>query len=449
MKRYLGPFVSKTKKTILSPAQPLTAVNRILQGSPSAATYYTAGFVPAAEKVLHTQVTPKFWKRKAEGYIIQCPYSCVTSRYIAVPGSYQETQSTVSNAGVPTSSYNQYTNLCAVFQGSQPLVSITGNPSERSRAYDEALTRAFSKANSPDADLLIDLSQIKGTFDMFISAGKILLALATNRKNFAKVGKAILYGQDRDVTILPSGRTVRVSTLDGLWCEARFGWGPLWGTIEGVLEALSRTDLDINKRVTYRTSEEAIFEDTKTSEYLLNWTFGPLVFSNVPVVRRLDTVRIESVFRAGILLEKSVSLREAVGLDASQIGIAAWDLVPWSFIVDRFLNIGNYIRSLTPISALSFGGAWVTERFSTVFRHEVEYIALSRSGTDANGESFHYSRTAGRSSAMIEISGTKRFIHETPPSAPVLRHDWSSILSLLNTIDGLMLAIQQLYKPRR
>lgn len=442
MKRYHGPFNRVTKNDVTAESVPLTGLIRYYVGLPNAYTQEIPGSVPASTEYYDTLLTPKFNKLVGEGWIIQNPFTKVRTTFSAAPGSYSE----LMTAGTSPQVNHQYTNLCPMFQqptGYYKLALGPAMPSMRESAKSEALSRVFAKANTGNADLLVDLVQYRSMVNMFTKAVKTLIALVRTPGAFLDLVKAHLRGNERYVRIPPNGKKVPVTSLEGLWCELRFGWRPLLGTIEGIADAFNRYDLDQAKRTTYRATEEVNFKDEVVKTDRLTWTYGCLVLTDVPVRKHTETVSYESNFRAGVLIEDSTSMYRALGLDERAIPIALWDCIPYSFIVDRFINVGNWLRSLRPIPTKEFGGAWVAERFTVVHRLRTEF--LSYSGFCGSGTTFRsYTRTPGYCEGSAQIEGYVRSIHEHAPLLPTLRHDWSELKNTYNLIDVAMLAIQRL-----
>lgn len=439
MKRYMGPFERKTKTDIVTPGTPLNGIQHYNIGAPNESIEYVPGSIPDATRYYDTFITPRFEKLVGEGYIIQCPFTLVNTSFSALPGTYGTQQKEGDRATVTHS----YSNICTMFQGGRGWYAMKLNPYSfpgRQAAATEALTRAYAKANSGDADLLIDLIQFRSMIDMFMKAGKTLLALVRTPGAFLDLVKAHLRGDERYVRIPPSGKKVPVSSLEGLWCELRFGWRPLLSTLEGIVDAFNRTDLDQARRITYRATEEIDYVQEEVSTGTLVWTFGCLVI-NEPVRTYTENLTYRSSFRAGVLLEDSTSMWRALGLDSREIPIALWDCVPYSFIVDRFVNVGNWLRSLRPIPSKDFGGSWVAERFTVEHRLRTEFLPFSRScGTGT--EYRYHTRFPGFEEGLTKIEGYVRSIHESAPLLPTLRHDWSKLQNLYNLIDAIMLAIQ-------
>jgi hypothetical protein len=62
--------------------------------------------------------------------------------------------------------------------------------------------------------------------------------------------------------------------------------------------------------------------------------------------------------RTGILYE--LDHRDVFGLSFKEIPITAWELVPYSFVIDWFVNAGDYIQAVTPKLGVKVLGSWST-----------------------------------------------------------------------------------------
>lgn len=308
-------------------------------------------------------------------------------------------------------------------------------------AKDEAISRCYRKINSSGGDLLVDLAGIKQTVTMLVSAGKRLLSLASNIRNFLRLLTAPTPADWR--TLLDAftvGQSVPLPRLAGLWCELRFGWGPLLRSIDAIAEVLNGMDSENQvKRLTYRASETIVFSQTAENfQYLspipgTSWT-------------RVFTVEVDRTvnFRAGLIADVRHSTLTELGLSWSAFPTAVWDVVPFSFIVDRFLNIADFIRSHMPKPGVSIqANPWVVTRDVSTTVWKSEYIAAH--STSPSGTAI---QPGVHSALRFTSSVTDRERISGPPLMPVVRHDWASINSLLNAIDGIALAIQQMRRPR-
>jgi len=238
---------------------------------------------------------------------------------------------------------------------------------------------------------------------------------------------------------IPGNPHGRLSELSGLWCELRFGWRPLLVSIDGLAKALAEGSDTMPKRITYRSMEEISSNESATT--VLNSAF-------LGTITLTTKVSVVATVRGGILLERSRTGLQKMGFEWESIPYAAWDLVPFSFILDRFLNIGSWVRALRPVPPEQFGGAWVTTRIL----RRTTYTGVYSSGdvtTGSGSSKLRKVRIGSTNTAEEVFESVSRSIHRHPPIFPTLKWDWAQITDLYNVLDGIMLAIQQAANLRR
>jgi len=433
MRLWKGPTRSKQKTDELNPARSELYIYTY-QGVHNGpiTTEYIPYLIPGSYRTFSSLYAPNFHKLVSEDWVFQFPYTQNRVEWTCSPAFVRDDY----YEGSPVRhTFGSYDNLVGYFLDYPPFPSVSSVPLIKcEQARDEVLTRAYSKANSGSADLLIDLSQYKQTVQLFVSALRHLLSLAST------VGAFYRYvsrgpGYRRRVRIPNVDHLIDPKNLAGLWCEMRFGWRPLLSTLNGVIEALNTLHGE-SKRVTYRASEPLSYSEEKLS-VLHQQSLGFESTLNVST-----KFSYESTFRGGILLEKTTTLAQDLGLDLRYVPIALWDLIPFSFIVDRFVNVGNFIRSIHPIPISAFGGSWVVERCEYSHLYRCDY--LSHSFSSGSGSSYkRWTRTGGTDWAKQSVSSVVRQVFDRPPLLPTLRHDWLEFKDLYNLIDVLFLAIQR------
>lgn len=435
MKEYLGETVPKVSVKYTSPPVIIdrTDSGTLYDGSSYSATY--PGKLGSDVAVFRGVNVPEFRKRVSEGFVVLNPLfkETITTSYLTCNLSDSRR---FTRPGFDKSESFTLGNMCDYAQFPAVFEPINFEL-ERQSAVNEVVTRTYAKAKSANVDLLIDLSQIRQLVNMFSNMAKRFIALASTRGAFLDVMQTRRSDPTRSVRAYPEYIPVLASSLSGLWCEMRFGWRPFLGTLEGVRDALARLDLDEATRLTYRATELMDHTVLKT-----NVQHSP-IFNWQTTQRYIHKMEYRSVLRAGIIREDTVTLARALGLSKDYIGIAVWDYIPYSFLVDRVLNIGSYIRSLMPSGSAEFSRAWCVERYSVTHLFRAEYDSYSYSG-DVGGTYVTCSRTAGSNEVAMSYIGTRRLIFAHPPMLPVLRHDWSQFQNLFNLIDVAMLVIQRL-----
>lgn len=184
--------------------------------------------------------------------------------------------------------------------------------------YNEALDR-FYKTVRGDLDLSIDIAESRQTLKMLKLSDQLLDVTRTFVKRF--------------------GYTKVASNL---WLQYQYGIKPLLNSIWGVADELIR--IVINKVTKYRARASSRFYPSHAQ---INAIVGvanfPIASSNIKT----------SVTIGGNILSDELDLARWTSLNPISI---AWELLPFSFVYDWFLNIGGYLRSWE--SALLYNNKW-------------------------------------------------------------------------------------------
>jgi hypothetical protein len=178
---------------------------------------------------------------------------------------------------------------------------------QRTIVYNQALSN-LNELTRGSLDLAVDLAELGSTRRMIRELGKVSRLASSVRDLWS--GSALANG----------------------WLEFQYGWRPLMGTIFGLADESVRYVL--NNVTTYRASSLAK-EDRVDS-------VSQFVYSNnIPMTRRLKRKQACSV---------SVTM-DVQGFDLARFSSLnpvslAWELIPYSFVVDWFVDVGSYIRNL-------------------------------------------------------------------------------------------------------
>lgn len=143
----------------------------------------------------------------------------------------------------------------------------------------------------------------------------------------------------------------RLDKLGSQYLEMVFGWQPLLADIHAACVTVINTP-PATQRVnaqakTYWQSEQRLDAGTIWHETLT----GPLR------VKRSATVEIGN---------PNTWLRERAGLNNP--AAVAWDLVPWSFLVNMVSNVGSLVNSITDFAGLDFPSSSITRHFDLTYR---------------------------------------------------------------------------------
>jgi hypothetical protein len=211
-------------------------------------------------------------------------------------------------------------------------------PWPNTSVYNRALGKLYEQLRG-DVDISIDLAESHKTKSMMRDTLRSMVHLATT---FRKMKRS----NPRD--------------WGNLWLEFTYGWKPLANTIYSSAHRLMAPHPQGTTFLSLHASaSETMFDQKKVDD------FNGL--SGVPrmiLARRQDRVR----FHCEFALVQS-RLDELAGFTSLNPVSIAWELTPFSFVVDWFVNFGGYLRDFE--NALLYGsnfvGGYVTETSKTEF----------------------------------------------------------------------------------
>nr|APG77193.1 hypothetical protein [Hubei levi-like virus 14] len=260
-----------------------------------------------------------------------------------------------------------------------------------SRLKTLAITEAYSKVGEMDLEGLVSLAEMRETAAFLASPiGKLrTLTQRWNRISQLFADDEVAYRtrlekwnklpprvQARRKPPKLRQRKVRfggvsVTDISSLWLAYRYGIMPLFYDIKGVIALLERQYGEV--RLTARAKQATTWEDEKTAQA------GPYGFQDVYQYSR-KTKAIVTV-RAGVLYAAKTTVASAAGLTLDRLPGAIWELVPLSFVVDWFLNIGDVLNALTSHARGEILAAWVTVKVDYTVRNVIS--SASASGENA------------------------------------------------------------------
>lgn len=142
-------------------------------------------------------------------------------------------------------------------------------------------------------------------------------------------------------------RQLNEKDLASAWLEIQYGWRPLLTDVYGVAELLgSRIRADEFSN-TVRSSASVV--ESFPSPYYNYRTFPPSQEVSCAVTKRKTTCKYFAQFRT---TNETLAAFATTGLTNPLL--IAWELVPFSFIVDWFLPVGNFVEQLTAYNGFEF-----------------------------------------------------------------------------------------------
>ncbi len=214
-----------------------------------------------------------------------------------------------------------------------------------------------------------------------------------------------------------SGPTQRAKILNdvvaGTWLEASFGWIPLFQDIDGIFDAVQNRKINLyppTKEVKGSAFNDSIFSKSDTQNF--SWFTN---YSNINRGRLRYLVKYKGAVKVNLPSALDNFQRNA-GFGLRDVIPSIWEIIPWSFFVDYFINVQAILDSY---SLARSDIAWVSKIYHTEYWGEV----TTKFGTFKTGlwdPSFYYAKV-GPLNAGFGTSSLKYYFRTTPGSLiPVL-----------------------------
>lgn len=143
---------------------------------------------------------------------------------------------------------------------------------------------------------------------------------------------------------LSGSRWSRPKDAAGLWLEWHFGWEPLMGDVYNAVKVLSHDSPDDRWP---RGSGRSQYVKVQPNSYY-KWS------QNLEI-----TWRVKMGCNVTVINPRLWQLNQ---LGLTNPATVAWELIPWSFLVDWFVPVGNFLKSFT-----DFTGVRIEEPFTTIY----------------------------------------------------------------------------------
>jgi hypothetical protein len=274
-----------------------------------------------------------------------------------------------------------------VVQVSLPSATYTANVTE---AQNRALAAFYAHLNAVDT-----------SFKGMVFAGEFVQTLSMLRHPFRTLRRGISDYLDYVGNVgrrLP--RQMRPSFVRRTWLEYSYGWAPLLADCGNAVDAFyaARIVHPIFEMVRGRGSSSVLVADNAS---FLSTPNGQFCAGRVRETSEAE-VKFYGIYH---------STGSGLGRDSTRWGFrpsefipTIYELIPYSFLVDYFTNVGKVIESW---SYRAIGARWQAQ---TVVKNNVrEYGAFQTTYTQPYGPTYSYENQANPGSAKI----VRRTIHRT------------------------------------
>lgn len=261
------------------------------------------------------------------------------------------------------------------YEVSEPYQVLTANgpPNWGRREWRGRIASALYSDLPIPASYTSDLSAVKASIvnevyaQAYNGASQLGVTIAEGNKTLQMIKKPMDRSRSlvhkmiaRKASLLKRGASA-AEAISSAWLEYRLGWKPVLYDIQNVMEATA------NHLINNRTTEQQVARKTKTisTSSSRDRSLGATLKFNSGSARDskvwVDKVSAGVIYETRILSDDGIvseRVRHNYGLQLRDVARTGWELIPFSFVVDRFVDIGTWLEAIQPNPNVSIKGSW-------------------------------------------------------------------------------------------
>jgi hypothetical protein len=256
---------------------------------------------------------------------------------------------------------------------------------------------------------LLKVKDMKVNAAVFLAEGKKSVVMIADRLHkLAQAAIAVKHGKPSDALRLlgytKGAKSRNRASLHGTskgfasdWLELQYGWLPLVDDIYGIYEAHRTKYPDIGyvfsgkKRIHYETETVTALPGSKSS------------MGNLYRLECLDTVKATTKVDLWYRVN-STALTKATSIGLVNPLPIAWELMPFSFLIDWVVPVGNWLEALDAAAGLDFlGGSCSRSVRCTRVTSVIPALATSSCAASATESYFRMQRTVYTTSPVPKL----------------------------------------------
>jgi hypothetical protein len=216
-----------------------------------------------------------------------------------------------------------------ILEGPPPFESVGWH-------HANSIVRAKEQLADSPVSIGLMLAEVRETSELVGGAAETIARQVANfRRNRRRAWQQLIRAQ-------------RPSDIPGHWLQLQYGWKPLMSDVSGACEALS---LDVNNR----NPVEVVRGESSSRETSVR-TVGGGPSAYIGDACKLDVVTDRKVGARTVLMYK---LRDPLLATFSSLGLVnpasiVWETLKYSFVVDWFLPIGDWLNSFSADAGWDF-----------------------------------------------------------------------------------------------
>lgn len=296
--------------------------------------------------------TPGYYRTRNRGGVL--PYLPVVINRMDISVTPVTSTTTYLNiAGAPCTGSTGSYSLSSTYYNALP--GLSGPDLNRAG---QLVNAAVASAKSESYDALTSMAELRKSTDMIGTRVSATFNIANKCARKASRHRSLKQ---------------QVKVFNQLWLEARYGWRPLLGEIGDIVQQLTDGDYSRNK------SSSSFTEDLSA-------------VSTPKVTPGTTANRTGTAVRSGTRTLRGFALAEGnfgSHPDFNPIQ-TAWELVPFSFVVDWFFDVGSYLTAITPMPGVVLRASGFSMKDSYTETYTVSGVDTPGSANTAYAESSPY-----------------------------------------------------------
>jgi len=306
-------------------------------------------------------VTPNFASRIAAGEIINNYFSSTMVNDISVKATPHNRTMKQTVAGSPRGWLGTVTTgniaMADMYKQSQISAEYSSNMvAARQSVIDSAVQKAYANIDVSEMLALATVFESRKTIDFFRDT---LLRLY-------RIAKAV-----RKLDFKRIANELSPKELAERYMELRYAIRPLIYDANGVVAALEKTSRQYDRFTARGYASEKVTASDVLTDHVCGWYLS---------CDWNRTFNYEVSARAGVLSHVEMTDLQIFGVD--QLLETGWELLPFSFIVDWFVNIGQALAAVTPNAGVTQLASWVTVKEAFTTTNTMANVRSTRTGFD-------------------------------------------------------------------
>lgn len=301
---------------------------------------FSSDLTPGSFETMDDNVVAGFYARRRKGEIFfNDMQQTRRDNLITVAGNgfHQKKNTSVSCSGVPR--FREYRQEGVLFaRYVYGAVGVDGllpadyalSSTDIVSLQQEVSTKVLAKRGQSDSNLFESIAELRQTLNLF-------------RRPFNSLNRLLS---------LASGARQRGVAAAEVWLQYRYGVMPVVRDLENIISGVQKKIGKVRKK----TSATASLTRAVSSTIVRDNGLGGIGHIGKQISDKVDVKAIS-------LDEYNMDRLAAIGFTAKGLITLPWELIPYSFVIDWFVNVGDFINSLVPLPGVKpLGSCLITER---------------------------------------------------------------------------------------